>query len=186
MSSQEKRQINAFGPNCFIETGSNDMGNAGNTAMALCSKNDSGHQFNMSQHGSGLSRIHSDGTLEIAAGQVENAVQSNDGQAIMIETEHGKVDIVVKNNSVNIKATNITIDAEDTLVLQGNNVRIGRSEKNTSTSNVDIHGNRVHIHNPKDGNMAIVLRTHSMFSSFAGSYVSAGKIAAKYFGGVGF
>ena len=41
MSSQEKRQINAFGPNCFLETGSNDMGDAGNTAMALCSKNDS-------------------------------------------------------------------------------------------------------------------------------------------------
>ena len=53
MSSQEKRQINSFGPNCFIETGSNDMGNAGNTAMALCSKNDSGHQFNITQHGSG-------------------------------------------------------------------------------------------------------------------------------------
>ena len=42
------------------------------------------------------------------------------------------------------------------------------------------------IHNPKDGNMAIVLRTHSMFAAFAGSYVSAGKIAAKYFGGIGF
>ena len=155
------------------------MGDAGNTAMALWSKNDSGHQFNITQHGSGLSRIHSDGTLEIAAGQVENAVQSNEGQAIMIKTNHGKVDIVVKNNSVNIKATNITIDAEDTLVLQGNNVRIGRSEKNTSTSNVDIHGNRVHIHNPKDGNMAIVLRTHSMFKGFAGSFVSEDKIKSR-------
>ena len=35
MSSQEKRQINAFGPNCFLETGSNDMGAAGNTSVGV-------------------------------------------------------------------------------------------------------------------------------------------------------
>ena len=44
---------------------------------------------------------------------------------------------------------------------------------------MDIHGNRVHIHNPKDGNMAIVLRTHSMFKGFAGSFVSEDKIKSR-------
>ena len=182
MSSQEKRQINSFGPNCFVETGSNEMDAAGNTAMKLCSKNDSGHQFNISQHGSGLARIHNDGTLEITAGQKEKAVQSKAGQAIVIETEYGKFDIIVKNNALNIKATNILIQAEDTLALEGNKIRIGRSEKG-ATSDIDFIGNRIHFHNPRDGNMAILLRTHNMFGAFAGSFVGANKIAAKF--GVG-
>ena len=71
-------------PNCFLETGSNEQGAAGNTAMQLCSKNDVGHQMNISHHGSGLGRIHNDGTLEITSGQLKKAVQSESGQGLLI------------------------------------------------------------------------------------------------------
>ena len=127
-------------------------------------------------------RQHNDGTLEITAGQKEKAVQSKAGQAIVIETEYGKFDIIVKNNALNIKATNILIQAEDTLALEGNKIRIGRSEKG-ATSDIDFIGNRIHFHNPRDGNMAILLRTHNMFGAFAGSFVGVNKIAARF--GVG-
>ena len=88
--SQEKRQIESFGPNCFLETGSNDQGAAGNTAMQLCSKNDVGHQMNISHHGSGLGRIHNDGTLEITSGQLKKAVQSESGQGFLINNEQSE------------------------------------------------------------------------------------------------
>ncbi len=176
-TSQEKRQINSFGPNCFIEAGSNDQGAAGNTAMQICSKNDAGHQFNVSQHGSGLARVHNDGTLEITSGQLEKAIQSKSGQGLMINNEHGKMDIISGGN-IGIKGPIVTIHAEDTLILQAPNIRIGYSEPG-KTKKIDLIGYKIECHDPKDGNIAVLLRTHNMFTAFAGSYVTD-KIAGMY------
>ena len=176
--SQEKRQIESFGPNCFLETGSNDQGAAGNTAMQLCSKNDAGHQMNISQHGSGLGRIHNDGTLEITSGQVEKAVQSKSGQGLMINNEHGKLDITSGSGNIGVTGPIVTIEARDTLILQAPNIRIGFSEKG-KTKKIDLIGYKIECHDPKDGNIAVVLKTHNMFKAFAGSYVTD-KIAGLY------
>ena len=168
--SQEKRQIESFGPNCFIESGSNEQGAAGNTAMQLCSKNDSGHQMNISQHGSGLGRIHNDGTLEITSGQLKKAIQSESGQGFILNNEHGKCDITSGGN-IGITGPIVTIEARDTLILQAPNIRIGYSQKG-KTKKIDLIGYKIEAHDPRDGNIAVLLRTHNMFRAFSGSYVT--------------
>ena len=175
--SQEKRQIESFGPNCFLETGSNDQGAAGNTAMQLCSKNDVGHQMNISQHGSGLGRIHNDGTLEITSGQLKKAIQSESGQGFMLNNEHGKCDITSGGN-IGISGPIVTIEARDTLILQAPNIRIGYSQKG-KTKKIDMIAYRIHCNNPKSGNIAEVLKTHNMFKAFSGSFVSD-KVAGSF------
>ena len=168
--SQEKRQIESFGPNCFLEACSNEQGAAGNTAMQLCSKNDVGHQMNISQHGSGLGRIHNDGTLEITSGQLKKAIQSESGQGFMLNNEHGKCDITSGGN-IGISGPIVTIEARDTLILQAPNIRIGYSQKG-KTKKIDLIGYKIEAHDPRDGNIAVLLRTHNMFRAFSGSYVT--------------
>ena len=145
--------------------------------MQLCSKNDVGHQMNISQHGSGLGRIHNDGTLEITSGHLKKAIQSESGQGLMLNNEHGKCDITSGGN-IGITGPIVTIEARDTLILQAPNIRIGFSQPG-KTKKIDLIGYKIEAHNPKDGNIAVLLKTHNMFKAFSGSYVTD-KIAGLY------
>ena len=138
--------------------------------MQLCSKNDVGHQMNISQHGSGLGRIHNDGTLEITSGQLKKAIQSESGQGFILNNEHGKCDITSGGN-IGISGPIVTIEARDTLILQAPNIRIGYSQKG-KTKKIDLIGYKIEAHDPRDGNIAVLLRTHNMFRAFSGSYVT--------------
>ena len=96
---------------------------------------------------------------------------------MLINNEHGKVDITSGGN-IGITGPIVTIEARDTLILQAPNIRIGFSQKG-KTKKIDMIAYRIHCNNPKDGNIAVLLKTHNMFKAFSGSYVTD-KIAGMY------
>ena len=53
------------------------------------------------------------------------------------------------------------------------------SNEKGKTKKIDLIGYKIECHDPKDGNIAVVLKTHNMFKAFAGSYVTD-KIAGLY------
>lgn len=180
--TQLKRQVDSFGPKLVIESGSDEVGVPGRTTYQLLSTNDSGFKYNQSHHENGISRFYSDGKIQVEAMAHPKASPDDTGMAIIVHK--GNIGVDANSGDVSISGKNITIAAEDTLILKGNKIQIGESKKGTRS--IDMMANKIHCHDPRLGNIALVLRTHNIFRSFAGSYIGYAKIAAKASGLSGF
>ena len=187
--TQLRRQLDSFGPKLVIETGSEEMEDSGRSCYKIQSTNESGLKYHQMHTESGLSRVYADGKLEIQCMAHKTVSPEDTGMAVICWK--GNIGVTANSGNIQLSGKNITIEADDTLTLKGNKIKIGASKKETKS--VDIVAQKVHIHDPADGNMAYVLKTAHFFKSYMSSLVATEKIlstgaaaAAKKFGGFGF
>ena len=172
MVNQEGHFIKSCGPKLLIETGNPQMGVGGRESCGIKATNDSGERFVIKHTESGLSSIEAENHLEIKAGE------KNEGQtSILIHTDNGDIDIHVSDGFFKVKATNICFEANDSISFKASKIQMGDEKQ---TKDIVISGQRVE-YNTKKGNLAAVLKTDSLFTSFLDSFVTD-KINAKLLG----
>ena len=170
--TQLKRQIDSFGPKLVIESGSDEVGVPGRATYQILSTNDSGFKYNQSHHENGISRFYSDGKIQVEAMAHPSASPSDTGMAVIVHK--GNIGVDANSGDVSISGKNVTIHADETLVLKGNRIQIGESKK--ASRSIDMMAHKIHLHSPKDGNMSDVLKTRSFLKAYAGSLVSVDKL----------
>lgn len=170
--TQAKRQLDALGPKLIFETGSDEVGVPGRTSYIMQSINDSGFKYNQSHHENGISRFYSDGKIQVESMAHPSVSPEDTGMAIIIHK--GNLGVDANSGDVAISGKNVTIHADETLVLKGNRIQIGESKK--ATRSIDMMAYKIHMHSPRDGNMADVLRTKNIFMAYAGSLVDPTKV----------
>ena len=163
MANQEGHYIKSFGPKLLIETGNPQMGVGGKESAGIKATNDSGERFVIKHTESGLSSIEAENHLEIKAGE------KNEGQtSILIHTDNGDIDIHVSDGFFKVKATNICFEADDSIVFKASKIQMGDE---LQTKDIVISGQRVE-YKTKKGNLAAALKTDSLLTTFAGSFVT--------------
>ena len=180
MANEQNHEIKSFGPQFFIETGSDRMSFCGRTVYFIGAatklKNDgtgeSQVKNNISFHETGLARYYTEKQLQIEAG-----VLSKDNEIAMSTiVHHGDYTVNADRGKLRLKAKDIILEAADDITLKAKTIQIGHQEQG-ATEQVRIEANAVQV-NTRGGNIGDLLKTSSLFSSFAGSYVSAGSLAS--------
>ena len=161
--SKEGQVIKSLGPKCILETGSPDVGVGGIEAASLKMTNESGERFTVKHLETGLARVESEGRMEVVVGE-----KIDGGQSLVIHTPNGDIDIKVEDGFFKVKATNICFEAEDSIVMKAAKMQIGDEKQ---TSQIVIAAQKVEA-KAKKGNLAAALKTDSVLTSFAGSFVS--------------
>ena len=163
MANQEGQVIDQLGPKCLISTGDYSQGVGGRESAAIKMTNDSGERCTFKHLESGLTRLESEGNLEVIAGE-----KSSEGPTIKVITPHGDIDFKVEEGFFKVKATNICFEAEDSIVMKASKMQIGDEKQ---TNQIVIAAQKVEM-KAKKGNLAAALKTDSVLASFAGSLVS--------------
>ena len=180
MANEQNHEIKSFGPQFFIETGSDRMSFCGRTVYFIGAatklKNDgtgeSQVKNNISFHETGLARYYTEKQLQIEAG-----VLSKDNDMTMNTiVYHGDYAVNADRGKLRLRAKDIILEAADDITLKAKTIQIGHTEQG-ATEQVRIEANAVQV-NTRGGNIGDLLKTSSLFSSFAGSYVSAGSLAS--------
>ena len=181
MANEQNHEIKSFGPQFFIETGSDRMGFCGRTVYffgaATKVKNDgtgeSQVKNNISFHETGFARYYTEKQLLIEAGKL-----SKDNEITMSTVVyHGDYTVNADNGKLRLKAKDIILEATDNITLKADKlIQIGHPEQG-ATNQVRIEADKVQV-NTRGGNIGDLLKTSSLFSSFAGSFVSSSSLAS--------
>ena len=180
MSNKEGQVIKALTPKCVLEASSQEVGVGGIEAASLKMTNASGERFTCKHLETGQSRVESEGRLEIVVGE-----KLEEGQGLTVHTPHGDIDFKVEEGFFKVKATNICFEAEDSIVMKAAKMQIGDEKQ---TQQIVIAAQKVEM-KAKKGSLAAALKTDSMLTTFAGSFVSdkveelIGAVAGKPGGG---
>ena len=180
MANEQNHEIKSFGPQFFIETGSDRMAFCGRTVYFIGAatklKNDgtgeSQVKNNISFHETGLARYYTEKQLQIEAG-----VLSKDNELTMSTVVyHGDYTVNADRGKLRLKAKDIILEAADDITLKAKTIQIGHREQG-ATDQVRIEADRVQV-NTRGGNIGDLLKTSSLFSSFAGSFVSSSSLVS--------
>ena len=181
MANEQNHEIKSFGPQFFIETGSDRMGFCGRTVYFIGAatkvKNDgtgeSQVKNNISFHETGFARYYTEKQLQIEAGKL-----SKDNEITMSTVVyHGDYTVNADNGKLRLKAKDIILEATDNITLKADKlIQIGHPEQGP-TNQVRIEADKVQV-NTRGGNIGDLLKTSSLFSSFAGSFVSSSSLAS--------
>jgi uncharacterized protein (DUF2345 family) len=170
---KQNHQVKNFGPQCFIETGSDEMTYAGRTVYLFAGITKDKIRNNMSFHETGLARYHTEKEFQIEAG-----IKSKDNDNTMRTiVHHGNYCVNADKGEIRLKGKNIIIEATNNLILEAaNTIQIGYPERG-GTQQVRIEADKVQV-NTRGGNIGDLLKTSSLFSSFSGSFVSGSSLAS--------
>ena len=180
MANEQNHEIKSFGPQFFIETGSDRMSFCGRTVYFIGAatklKNDgtgeSQVKNNISFHETGLARYYTEKQLQIEAGKL-----SKDNEITMSTVVyHGDYTVNADNGKLRLRAKDIILEAADDITLKAKTIQIGHREQG-ATEQVRIEADKVQV-NTRGGNIGDLLKTSSLFSSFAGSFVSTSSLAS--------
>jgi len=171
--NQESREIKTIGP-LLIESGTNRVGVAGKTVYFIGSKNKDGVKNNLSFHeGKGLARYYTEKEF-----QLESGIKCKDNEiACSTVVHHGSYTVNADRGEIKLSGKTIIIEAADELhLLAANKIQIGYPEPG-GTKKVLTNADIVHTVT-KGGNIGDLLKTSSLFASFAGSFVPGASIAS--------
>ena len=181
MANEQNHEIKSFGPQFFIETGSERMGYSGRTVYFIGATTKDKVRNNISFHETGLARYYTENVL-----QIESGIKCKDNEdAFRTVVHHGNYDVNADKGEIRLTAKNIIIEATNNLsLLAPNTIQIGYPERG-ATKQVLTNADKVHT-TTRGGNIGDLLKTSSLFASFAGSFVSGsplGKAASDMYGG---
>ena len=158
--SQEAQAYDQLSAYCLISTRDDNQGVGGREAAAIKMTNGSGERCTFKHLESGLTRLESEGNLEITVGE-----KASEGPTIVINTPNGDVDICVRDGHICLKGTDITLDAKDSIVMNASKIKIGEGNL---TSQITIAAQRVECATSA-GNLSEVLLSNSALVAFSGS-----------------
>tara|TARA_B000000532_G_scaffold135471_1_gene108737 strand:- start:377 stop:955 length:579 start_codon:yes stop_codon:yes gene_type:complete len=173
MANEQNHEIKSFGPQFFIETGSERMGYSGRTVYFIGATTKDKIKNNISFHETGFARYYTENVLQIESGL---KCKDND-DAFRTIVHHGNYDVNADKGEIRLTAKNIIIEATNNLsLLAPNTIQIGFPERG-ATKQVLTNADKVHT-TTRGGNIGDLLKTSSLFSSFAGSFVSGSSLAS--------
>jgi len=153
MSDNKPRYLESFGPKLYVETGSTVVGFAGKTAYQLVSVNADGLRYNQSFHeGSGLARFNTDSKFQFECG---DKIKSTD-VACLFTAHKGGIEFTAEDGIITFKATQIVIEGEEEVVIQGRNIRLGYQEEG-ATKNIRMLADDVPMPYVKEGKLSALL-----------------------------
>ena len=167
-SKSEARVLDVFGPNLVIET-NGPVGLGGPIAYQLYAVNDKGAKWQQALHGSGLSSMEASHTLEIQTGK-KNKKQSI---SYMAMAHNGDMCMTAENGWVRIQASNIVLNADNEILLQGKRVTLGNADG--STSQTEILGSKIIINGSQE---VFVVGSQKISKSKKGLYLKSSIINA--------
>ena len=171
---QETRTTDIFGPKLVIETGNPQVGTAGRTAFTMQSTTDEGIRFVQSHSESGMSKIMSEGMLQVETGAFSSV---NDDQTTFQFVAHkGDFAVNADKGCIKISGKQIVLDASREIVIQSPKIRIGYEQEH-KTKDIKILGQSVDVKCQK-GNLADVLMSSSFLKTFQGTLVEDLALAA--------
>ncbi len=167
-SKSESRVLDVFGPNLVIET-NGPVGLGGPIAYQLYAVNDKGAKWQQALHGSGLASMEADHTLEIQTGK-KNKKQSI---SYMAMAHNGDMCMTAENGWVRIQASNIVLNADNEILLQGKRVTLGNADG--STSQTEILGSKIVINGSQE---VFIVGSQKISRSNKGLYLKSSIINA--------
>jgi hypothetical protein len=165
--AQETRTTDIFGPKLVIETGNPQMGSAGRTAFTMQSTTDEGLRFIQSHSESGMSKIMSEGMLQVETGA--SSLVNDDQTTFQFIAHKGDFAVNADKGHVKIFGKQIVLEASLEVVIQAPRIRIGYEQEH-KTKDIKILGQSVDVKSQK-GNLADILQTSSFLKTFIGSPV---------------
>lgn len=165
--AQETRTTDIFGPKLVIETGNPQMGSAGRTAFTMQSTTDEGIRFIQSHSESGMSKIMTEGLLQVETGA--SSLVNDDQTTFQFVAHKGDFAVNADKGFVKIYGKQITLEASLEVVIQAPRIRIGYEQEH-KTKDIKILGQSVDVKAQK-GNLADILQTTSFLKTFIGSPV---------------
>ena len=165
--AQETRTTDIFGPKLVIETGNPQMGSAGRTAFTMQSTTDEGLRFIQSHSESGMSKIMSEGMLQVETGA--SSLVNDDQTTFQFIAHKGDFAVNADKGHVKIFGKQIVLEASLEVVIQAPRIRIGYEQEH-KTKDIKILGQSVDVESQK-GNLADILQTSSFLKIFIGSPV---------------
>ncbi len=165
--AQETRTTDIFGPKLVIETGNPQMGSAGRTAFTMQSTTDEGIRFVQSHSESGMSKIMSEGLLQVETGT--SSLVNDDQTTFQFVAHKGDFAVNADKGHVKIYGKQIVLEASLEVVIQAPRIRIGYEQEH-KTKDIKILGQSVDVKSQK-GNLADILQTSSFLKTFIGSPV---------------
>ena len=165
--AQETRTTDIFGPKLVIETGNPQMGSAGRTAFTMQSTTDEGIRFIQSHSESGMSKIMSEGLLQVETGA--SSLVNEDQTTFQFVAHKGDFAVNADKGCVKIYGKQIVLEASLEVVIQAPRIRIGYEQEH-KTKDIKILGQSVDI-KAKKGNMSDLLQTSFLVNTFIGSPV---------------
>ena len=173
MANQQNHELKTFGPQFLIDTGNEVMTHSGKTVYFIQGITKDKVKNNISFHETGFARYYTENIL-----QVESGVRCKDNEdAFRTIVHHGNYNVNADKGEIRLTAKNIIIEATNNLsLLAPKRIQIGYPEQG-ATKEVLTNADKVHT-TTRGGNIGDLLKTSSLFSSFAGSYVSAASLAS--------
>ena len=165
--AQETRTTDIFGPKLVIETGNPQMGSAGRTAFTMQSTTDKGIRFIQSHSESGMSKIMSEGLLQVETGA--SSLVNEDQTTFQFIAHKGDFAVNADKGHVKIFGKQIVLEASLEVVIQAPKIRIGYEQEH-KTKDIKILGQSVDVKAQK-GNLADILQTSSFIKTFIRSPV---------------
>ena len=142
-SKSESRVLDVFGPNLVIES-NGPVGLGGPIAYQLYSVTDKGAKWQQALHASGLASMEADHPLEIQTGKKNK----KEHISYMAMAHNGDMCITAENGWVRIQGSNIVLNADNEILLQGKRVTLGNADG--STSQTEILGNKIVINGAQE------------------------------------
>ena len=164
----DSRVLDVFGPNLVIES-NGPVGLGGPIAYQLYSVTDKGAKWQQALHGSGLSSMEASHTLEIQTGK-KNKKQSI---SYMAMAHNGDMCMTADNGWVRIQASNIVLNADNEILLQGKRVTLGNADG--STSQTEILGSKIIINGSQE---VFIVGSQKISRSGKGLYLKSSIINA--------
>jgi len=165
--AQETRTTDIFGPKLLFETGNPQMGTAGRTAFTMQSTTDEGIRFIQSHSESGMSKIMSEGLLQVETGA--SSLVNDDQTTFQFVAHKGDFAVNADKGHVKIFGKQIVLEASLEVVIQAPKIRIGYEQEH-KTKDIKILGQSVDVKAQK-GNLADILQTSSFIKTFIRSPV---------------
>ena len=165
--AQETRTTDIFGPKLLFETGNPQMGSAGRTAFTMQSTTDEGIRFVQSHSESGMSKIMSEGLLQVETGA--SSLVNDDQTTFQFIAHKGDFAVNADKGFVKIYGKQIVLEASLEVVIQAPRIRIGYEQEH-KTKDIKILGQSVDVKSQK-GNIGDILQTTSFLKTFIGSPV---------------
>jgi len=164
---QETRTTDILGPKLTIETGNPQMGMPGRDSFKLLSTTDTGIRFIQAHTESGMSKIMSEGSLQIEVG--DSDLVNPEQTTFQFVSHKGDFSINVDGGHIKIYGKAITIEASEQLVMQSPKIQIGYEEE-YKTKDIKVLGFNVDIKSQK-GTLADILMTSSFLKMFKGTLI---------------
>ncbi len=142
-SKSESRVLDVFGPNLVIET-NGPVGLGGPVAYQLYAVTDKGAKWQQALHGSGLASMEADHTLEIQTGKKNK----KEHISYMAMAHNGDMCMTAENGWIRIQGSNIVLNADNEILLQGKRVTLGNADG--STTQTEILGNKIVINGSQE------------------------------------